>query len=140
MSKKRTSIIGYLILSVFIMMTAYSNERLNFSIKAGHSEGSAGVTYSTGGVEIIWAVTTINADSVKTDQDRNTFETKYFSGEVFKSKTKIEIDEKSFDKLKHQAANVKREGQTIYLKGDARISFNKIRINSAEIIIELIRR
>jgi len=140
MSKKTTTIIGYLILSVLITMTAYSNERLNFSIKAGHSEGSAGVTYSTGGVEIIWAVTTINADSVKTDQDSNTFETKYLSGEVFKSKTKIEIDAKLFAKLKYKAANVKREGQTIYLKGNAKLSFNKIRIKSAEIIIELISR
>ena len=111
MSKKTTTIIGYLILSVLITMTAYSNERLNFSIKAGHSEGSAGVTYSTGGVEIIWAVTTINADSVKTDQDSNTFETKYLSGEVFKSKTKIEIDAKLFAKLKYKAASVNyREG------------------------------
>ncbi len=140
MSKNITAIIGYLILSVLIMMTAYSNERLNFSIKAGHSEGSAGVTYSSGGVVIIWAVTTINADSVKTDQDSNTFETKYISGEVFKSKTKIKVDDKLFDKLEYKAANVKREGKIIYLKGNAKFSFNKIRIKSAEIIIELIRR
>lgn len=140
MSKKKTSIIGYLILSVLIMMTAYSNERLNFSIKAGHSEGSAGVTYSSGDVDIVWAVTTINADSVKTDQDSNTFETKYISGEVLKSKTKIKIDENIIDKLKYKAANVKREGKMIFLKGNAKLSFNKIRIKSAEIIIELIRR
>lgn len=138
MRKKIATIIGYLVLNILIMMTAYSNDRLNFSIKAGHSEGSAGVTYSSGGGEIIWVVTTINADSVKTDQDSNTFATKYFSGEVFKNKTKIKIDGIVIEKVKYKAANIKREDGKIYLKGNARLSYDNIKIKSAEIIIELL--
>lgn len=138
MRRKIATISTYLLSIVLATMTAYSNERLNFSIKANHAEGSAGITYSTGKVQIKWAVTSIEADSIKTDQDNNTFETKYLSGEVFKGKTKIKIDEKLIETVKYKAAYVKREGSTIHLKGNARLTLHNVSIRSAEITIELL--
>jgi hypothetical protein len=138
MSQKTTSIIGYLILSVLIMMTAYSNDKLRFGIKAGNAEGSTGIIYSSEGVKIKWAVTTIEADSIKTDQNNNTFETKYLSGQVFKSGTKIEIDGKLIEKVKYKASDVRREDGKIYLKGNASLSLESIKIKSPDITIELL--
>ncbi len=134
----RITAMNILLFSILLAtLTAYSNERLNFSIKANHSEGSAGITYSTGKVQIKWAVTSIEADSIKTDQDHNTFETKYLSGEIFKGKAKVKIDEQLIEKSKYKAAYVKREGAVIHLKGNARLSLDSTIIRSAEIIIEL---
>jgi lipopolysaccharide assembly outer membrane protein LptD (OstA) len=119
-------------------MTAYSNEKLQFGIQAGHSDGSAGIIYSSGGVKIKWAVTTIYADSIKTDQNSNTFETKKIFGHVFKSGAHIEIDGKLIEKVKYQAAHIQRKGRKIYLKGNASLSFENIKIKSSEITIELL--
>ncbi len=136
--RSKITAVNMLLCSVLLAtLTAYSGERLNFSIKANHAEGSAGVTYSTGKVQIKWAVTSIEADSIKTDQDSNTFETKYVSGEVFKGKTKVKIDEQLIEKSKYNASYVKREGAVIHLKGNARLSLDHTIIRSAEIIIEL---
>ena len=136
MRKKTTTVIRYLILSSLLAMTAYSSEKLNFSIYAQHAEGGTSITYCSGGAKIKWAVTTIAADSIKTDQNNNTFETKYLSGQIFKTGTKIEIDGKLIEKLKYKAAHIRREDGKIYLKGKASLSFENIKIWSSEITIE----
>lgn len=52
MGENITIISLYLTLIILVKTTAYSNERLNYSIKANHSDGSAGITYFSGEVKI----------------------------------------------------------------------------------------
>ena len=64
-------------ISVFIplcilpMSSLKEKDKLDFSIRADNSKGSAGVTYSYGHVKVNWGDVIIEADSIKIDQNLN---------------------------------------------------------------------